>query len=161
MSAAKLLDQAAALNPGTAQSALFGKAVHNVNKTTTQFIGSFPLAEQNFGAASRLSKAAELTGTSGLGSISTKLDEAATSARGVRLIESAEHFPEIHFTGPMLGPSRSLADTRSSAQATLQLLGDVMPDLRTAARGQQIAVAGIGGAGVLAAAGGTAYLVSR
>lgn len=157
----KLLDQATALPPGSAQDALVTKAVHNVNKTTTQFIGSMPLAKQDFGAASKLSKAAELTGTSGLGSVSVRLDDAAESAKGIRLIQSAERYPEIHFTGPMLGPGRSLADTRTSAAATLGKLDSVMPELRSAARGQQIVVAGIGGTGLLGVAGGTAYLASR
>lgn len=158
---AKLLDQAAALTPGTAQDSLFSKAVRGVNKTTTQFIGSFPLVEQNFSAATRLSKAAELTGISGLGSISSRLDDAATSAKGVRFIKSAERFPEIYVTGPMLGSTRSLADAGGSAHATLQQLSDVMPELRAAARGQQLAVTAVGGAAVLGAAGGTTFLVTR
>ncbi len=158
---AKLLDQAAALSPGTAQNSLFSEAVRTVNKTTIESLGFYPFAKQSFGAATRLAKAAEFTGVAGLGSVSSRLDEAAASAKGVRFLETAERYPEIHFTGPMLGPERSLDDARGSAKTTLEQLRAVMPELRTAARGQQLVIAGVGGAAALGAVGGTAYLVTR
>lgn len=174
-----------------AQNRLIEKAVNSVNRTTFKTVlpsmeervaQNTVRIEQRFQSARQLADASRRVATPGLRHVNGKLSEASTDALGIRVTSSATNgyysagtprglnaadvdvlkgAPRIDLILSAPHVSRPLADMRASAASARQQLDLVMPELRTAARGQRLVAAGVGGVAALGTVGGAAYLASR